>query len=103
MVTLELGNSFWTAMAMTWAQVWRMRSRRSEDSLVGSTTRASSSSSSVWAASSVASGAADVGAVEEERTAVCRGLHEKEKDWREAKPRGEAAVGQRSGEKRIGR
>ena len=49
--------------------VCRMRSRRSEDSLVGSTTRSCSSASPVGAAAASSTGA-EGEAVEEDRTAV---------------------------------
>lgn len=83
-----------------------MRSRFSEDSLVGSTTRAFTSSSaavSLGAASPVASAASGAAAeVEAERTTVRESARE-ERGSRGANPRGKAAVGQRRGEERMGR
>jgi hypothetical protein len=78
--------------------VWRMRRRRSEDSLVGSTTRASSfpsSAATVWAtaASSVAGAVPGVEgeAVEDDRTAVFGSLRE-ERDLLVTNPNREVAA-----------
>jgi hypothetical protein len=80
-----------------------MRSRFSEESLVGSTTRASSSLAAVWAASPAASSASSaVDAVDEERTAVREGLEEK-MELRVEKLCGRAVAGKRRSEERIGR
>jgi hypothetical protein len=81
-----------------------MRSRFSEDSLVGSTTRASSSLAAVWAAcpAASASSSAEVDAVDEERTAVCEGL-EDTMELRVEKLFGRAAAGTRRSEERRGR
>lgn len=67
--------------------MWRMRSRGSEDSLVGSTTLSSFPSLAAAAASSVAWAAsgADGEAVEDDRTAMFVNLRA-ERDWLATNP-----------------